>query len=143
MKINNYLKIINKKYYLIKMIKKINKILTKKPYKQVILIRGDLKLPKGKAAVQAAHASVDAVLKSNSEIIKKWRKEGMAKIVLKVKDEKDLLKYFQQAKDNGLVASLITDAGRTVVAPGTKTAVGIGPDEEEKIDKITENLNIL
>lgn len=112
-------------------------------YKQVILVRQDLKLPKGKLAAQAAHASVEAVLKSDSEHVKKWRSEGMAKIVLKVKDEKELVKYFQLAKDEGLTSSLITDAGRTVVAPGTKTCVGIGPEEEEKIDKVTGDLALL
>ena len=125
------------------MIKKLKKIFSKKSYKQVILIREDLNLPKGKMAVQAAHASVEAVLKSDSDAVDKWKKEGMAKIVLKVKDEKELIKYFQQAKDSGLTASLITDAGRTVVAPGTKTAVAIGPDEGEKIDEVTGKLKIL
>lgn len=112
-------------------------------YKQVILIRADLKLPRGKACAQAAHASVEAVLKSNPGIVRAWRQEGMAKIILKVKDEKELVKYFRQAKDSDLVASLITDAGRTVIAPGTKTAVAIGPDSEEKIDKITRSLPLL
>ena len=112
-------------------------------YKQVILIRQDLKLPKGKAAAQVAHASVEAVLKSKAELVKAWRNEGMAKIVLKVKDEKELIKYFQNAKDEGFTASLITDAGRTTIAPGTKTCVGIGPDTEEKIDKITKTLPLL
>ena len=112
-------------------------------YKQVILVRQDLKLPKGKLAAQCSHASVEAVLKSESDLVKSWRSEGMAKIVLKVKDEKELIKYFQIAKDDGLTASLITDAGRTVIAPGTKTCVGIGPDDEEKIDKITGELSLL
>jgi len=112
-------------------------------YKQVILVRADLKLPKGKLAAQAAHASVDAVLKSDSKLVKAWRDEGMAKIVVKVKDEKELIKYFQLAKDSDLTASLITDAGRTVIAPGTKTCVGIGPDEEEKINHITGELSLL
>lgn len=111
--------------------------------KQVILIRQDLKLPKGKACAQAAHASVDAVLKTSPEIIKKWRNEGMAKIALKVKDEKELIKFFQMAKDEGISVSLITDAGKTVVAPGTKTCVGIGPADEEKIDRITGSLPLL
>ena len=53
------------------------------------------------------------------------------------------MKLFQQAKDNDLTASLITDAGRTVVAPGTKTCAGIGPDDEELIDKITGSLSLL
>ena len=76
-------------------------------YKQVIIIRQDLKLPKGKAVAQGAHASVDAVLKSDQDIVKKWRSLGMAKIALKVKDEKELVKLFQKAKDAGLAASLI------------------------------------
>ena len=111
-------------------------------YKQVILLRKDLKLPTGKAAAQVAHASVDAVLKSAPETVKAWRKEGMAKIVLKVKDEKELILYFQQAKDAGLITALITDAGKTVVAPGTRTCAAIGPNEEEEIDKITEKLQL-
>ncbi len=112
-------------------------------YKQVILVRQDLKLPKGKLAAQAAHASVEAVLRSDEEMVKRWRMEGMAKIVIKVKDEKELVKYFQQAKDEDIVASLITDAGKTVIAPGTKTCVGIGPSEVEEINKITGNLPLL
>ncbi|PIN76927.1 aminoacyl-tRNA hydrolase [Candidatus Woesearchaeota archaeon CG10_big_fil_rev_8_21_14_0_10_36_11] len=112
-------------------------------YKQVILIRQDLKLPKGKAAAQAAHASVDAVLKSDTVLVKAWCEEGMAKIVVKVKDEKELIHYFQQAKDSGIKSSLITDAGRTVIAPGIKTCVAIGPDEEEKVDAITGTLSLL
>jgi len=111
--------------------------------KQVILVRTDLKLPKGKLAAQAAHASVDAVLKSDKKIVNEWRDEGMAKIVLKVKDEKELISFFQRAKDDDLVASLITDAGRTVIAPGTRTCVGIGPDEEDKIDQLTGKLKLM
>ena len=112
-------------------------------YKQVLLARTDLKLPKGKLSAQVAHASVEAVLKSKEQLVKAWRKEGMAKIVVKVKDEKELIKYFQLAKDDNIAASLITDAGRTVIAPGTKTCAGIGPDEEEKIDEITGGLGLL
>ena len=109
--------------------------------KQVILIRQDLKLPKGKPAAQAAHASVEAALKS--DYLNDWRMHGQAKIVLKVADERALVEYFQKAKDAGLSASLITDAGHTVVAPGTKTAVGIGPANDEDIDLITSNLPLL
>lgn len=111
--------------------------------KQVILVRHDLQLPKGKLAAQVAHASVEAVLKSDEKIVKAWRREGMAKIVLKVKDEVALIQYFQKAKDQGLTASLITDAGRTVIAPGTKTCVGIGPAESVEIDKVTGNVPLL
>ncbi len=112
-------------------------------YKQVILVRMDLKLPKGKLGAQVAHASVDAVLKSNNSTVKSWRAAGMKKIVVKVGDEKELFKYIQQAKDNGLPTTVITDAGKTVVAPGTVTCAAIGPNEEEKVDSITESLALL
>jgi PTH2 family peptidyl-tRNA hydrolase len=112
-------------------------------YKQVILVRKDLKLPKGKLAAQSAHASVEAVLRSSKDIIKNWRAEGMKKIVLEIKDLQELYKYKQMAEDIGLTIAVITDAGHTVVAPGTITCMAIGPDEEEKIDKITGRLKIL
>jgi peptidyl-tRNA hydrolase, PTH2 family len=112
-------------------------------YKQVILIRQDLQLPKGKLAAQAAHASVEGVLKSDKKVVEGWRKEGMKKIVLKVKDEKELRQYLKQANNAGIVTALITDAGHTVVEPGTVTCLGIGPDLDEKIDEITGKLGML
>lgn len=112
-------------------------------YKQVILVRQDLKLPKGKLAVQSSHASVGALLKSHKDDIAKWKAEGMKKVVLKVKDLDELLKYKHMADDAGLVNSLIEDAGHTVLEPGTVTCLGIGPHREEKIDKVTGNLKIL
>ena len=112
-------------------------------YKQVILVRQDLKLPKGKLGAQCAHASVEAVLKSDKDIVKKWHNEGMKKIILKVKDEKELYKYMQMAKDNGLKTAVITDAGKTVVAPGTVTCCGIGPATETDIDTVTGKLPMM
>ena len=121
-----------------------------KEYKQVILIRQDLKLPKGKIAAQAGHACVDAVLKlvngrsaDDKDIVKQWRAQGMKKIALKVTDEKELYKYVQQAKDIGLITAVITDAGKTIVAPGTITCAAIGPNDEEQVDKICKGIPLL
>lgn len=112
-------------------------------YKQVILVRQDLKLPRGKLAVQSAHASSSALIKSHKDDIKKWQSSGMKKAVLKVKDVDELFKYKQEADDIGLVTALITDAGKTVVAPGTITCLGIGPDKEDKIDTVTGKLGMV
>ena len=112
-------------------------------YKQVILVRQDLDLTKGKMAAQASHASVEAVLKSHKDDTAKWRQQGMKKAVLKVQDKKELLQYKQKAEDAGLVVALITDAGRTQLAPGTATCLGIGPDQEEKIDSVTGQLKLI
>jgi PTH2 family peptidyl-tRNA hydrolase len=113
------------------------------PLKQVILIRDDLKLPKGKMAAQAAHASVEAVLRSEKDKVKEWRMEGMGKIALKVENKAELYKFLQLAKDNDLTSALITDAGKTVIAPGTETCLAIGPDDEEKIDELTGKLKLM
>ncbi|MDD5331491.1 MAG: peptidyl-tRNA hydrolase Pth2 [Candidatus Nanoarchaeia archaeon] len=111
--------------------------------KQAIIVRNDLKLSKGKMSAQCSHASVEAVLKSDRKKVNDWQKEGMKKVVLKADNLKDLLKYNQLAKDVGLVTALIKDAGRTEVEPGTITCVGIGPDEDEKIDSVTRNLKLV
>lgn len=113
------------------------------PYKQAIVVRNDLKLPKGKLAGQVAHAAVDAVLKSDKKKLNEWKSVGQMKIVLKVESEKELIEVMKNANNSGLITSLITDAGRTVVAPGTITCLGIGPDEEDKIDEIIHKLKLL
>jgi PTH2 family peptidyl-tRNA hydrolase len=110
--------------------------------KQVILVRKDLKLSKGKLASQCSHASVEAVLKSNKEKVDEWRKFSK-KVILKVKDEKELLNFKRLADKEKLVNALIKDAGRTEIPPGTITCLAIGPDDDKKIDKVTGKLKIL
>lgn len=112
-------------------------------HKQLILVRKDLNLPKGKLAAQAAHASVEAVLRSDKDELKAWRSEGMAKIVLRVENEKELLKWLQVAKDNGFTTALITDAGHTVVEPGTRTCGAIGPAPAHELDRQFGQLKLL
>jgi len=117
-------------------------------YKQVILVRQDLKLPKGKMSAQCAHAAVEAVMRllksaDGKEKVAEWRTQGSKKVVLKVKDKKELLKYSQLAKDADLKTAVITDAGKTVIAPGTTTCCAIGPDSEDEIDSITGELGMI
>ena len=114
-----------------------------KEYKQVIIVRKDLKLDKGKLAVQVAHGSVEAVFKSESSVVKKWRESGAKKVSLKVEDLKELLWFFEEAKSRGFPASLIKDAGKTHLKPGTITVVGIGPYDSEDLDELTKDLSML
>lgn len=111
--------------------------------KQVILCRVDLKMPKGKLSAMVAHASVEATLNSSEEKVQEWKRGGMKKIVLKVKDEKELIEYQKKAKSAKLITSLITDAGKTFFKEPTRTCLAIGPDKEEKIDKVTGKLKML
>jgi len=98
---------------------------------------------KGKLAAQAAHASIEAAFNSDSKTVEKWRKDGAGKIVLKVDSEKELIALQKQAAKAKLVSVLISDKGLTQIKPGSKTALGIGPDSETKIDKITGKLKLL
>ncbi len=118
--------------------------------KQAIIVRVDLGMSTGKLAAQAAHASLEAALKVQkhdgifkSSFFDTWRKEGGKKVVLKVESESALKKLEAECIRAGLKFSLIKDAGLTEVPAGTVTALGIGPDDEKRIDKITGNLNSL
>ena len=111
--------------------------------KQAIAMRTDLKMGKGKLATQAAHASIDAFLKSSKDDREMWLAEGMKKIVLKVAGEAELEKVFREARKEKLPSSIINDAGLTQLEPGTATAVGIGPADDAKVDRITGKLKLL
>ncbi|MFM8659172.1 MAG: peptidyl-tRNA hydrolase Pth2 [Candidatus Nitrosotenuis sp.] len=113
--------------------------------KQVIIVRTDLGMGKGKIAAQVGHACVlgaENVRKSNPEWFSKWW-EGQAKIVLKVNSESELESIKRDAIDLGLPWSQVTDAGHTQIAPGTFTCLSIGPAPEDLIDKITDELKLL
>jgi PTH2 family peptidyl-tRNA hydrolase len=112
-------------------------------FKQVIVVRSDLRLGKGKLAAQVAHASLESYLRASEKDQKKWFEENQKKIVLKVENEEKLIEMLEKAKRAGLPSVLIRDAGLTQIPPGTKTAVGIGPAETEKIDRITGELALL
>lgn len=115
-------------------------------YKQVIIIRTDIRMSKGKVAVQAAHAAVQAVvetLKKKPEWVHEWLSEGAKKVVVRGNNEEELLEYANRAMREDLPVAVIRDAGLTEVPPGTLTAVAIGPAPTEKVDKITSRLKLL
>ncbi len=114
--------------------------------KQVIVVRSDLKMGKGKLATQVAHASVESfvkTLRSKPEMAKEWLKKGQKKVVVKVSSLEELIKVYEKAVKKGLIAVIIRNAGLTQLEPGTITCIGIGPDELSKIDEITGNLKLL
>lgn len=112
-------------------------------YKQVVVVRKDLKMGKGKLATQVAHACIGSLKKASEKIIKKWEEEGAKKIVLKARDLKELKNIYKKVKDSGLPYFLVRDAGLTQLKKGEITCLGIGPAEEKKIDRITGKLKLL
>ncbi len=97
-------------------------------FKQAIVVRKDLKLKKGKLAVQVAHASVLAADKSS--VKKEWEKEGQKKVVLECQNLQELISLYQKAIAANLPVALVIDAGLTQIPKGTKTCIGIGPEKE-------------
>lgn len=64
-------------------------------------------------------------------------------MALKVDSEEDLLVLQAQAVSLGLCAKVIHDAGRTQIASGSATVLGIGPAPKSKIDEVTGSLKLL
>jgi PTH2 family peptidyl-tRNA hydrolase len=115
-------------------------------FKQVILIRTDLKMGTGKKCVQSCHASVsasDLVRIQNKSAWKMWKNTGQKKIVVKLKDFEEMKELIKKLELNKIPYFVVKDAGLTQLNPGTTTAIGIGPVESTKIDKITGDLKLL
>ena len=110
--------------------------------KQVIIVRHDLQMNKGKFAVQVAHASCTASYKATTPNMLAWENEGSCKICLQAKDLPHLLQLKDLAVRAKLTTSLITDAGVTVFNEPQTTCLAIGPNKIEEIDLITKDLKL-
>ncbi len=115
-------------------------------YKQVIIVRTDLGMSRGKTCVQVAHASLGSAEKAQryvEEWYDSWRGEGQKKVVVKAKGERELYELFELAKGARLPCYIVNDAGLTELPPGTTTALGIGPAPNGDMDKITGDMKLL
>lgn len=138
-----------------------------KPPKQVIVMRKDLNMRKGKMVAQGAHASMKALLHGMDKIyhegfgdkgtlfsytltdrvesaMGKWLDGAFTKICLSVDSEAELDEIVKKARDVGLLCSVIIDNGATEFnGVPTKTCCAIGPWDAEQIDEITGHLKLL
>ena len=135
-------------------------------HKQVIVIRKDLNMRKGKMVAQGAHASVGAILNHAktgwlSKLLNffgvrvivldladpqmgPWLDGRFKKITVYVSSEQELLDLHAKANAAGLIATKIVDSGLTEFnGVPTVTALAIGPDFEDKVDAITKHLPLL
>jgi peptidyl-tRNA hydrolase, PTH2 family len=140
--------------------------------KQYIIVRTDLPMNAGKLAAQAAHASMKVFFDkmkfsektsvipfypgtSDEEGIagdysfkvtheeQRWIEGNFTKITKKVKNENQLLKVYQAAKDAGLNASLIKDAGLYGLEGENYTCIAVGPNYVEDCEPIVGKLQLL
>ena len=118
-------------------------------------MRKDLNMRKGKMCAQASHASMAAILNkasiNNNEMriayeddVKEWFENRFTKICLSCDSDEELIELYNSAKDAGLTAVLITDAGLTEFnnVP-TNTCIAIGPNNADEINNITGHLKLL
>lgn len=113
--------------------------------KQVIAVRTDLGMGKGKIAAQVGHACVmaaEAARISKPDWYRAWW-DTQEKVVVKVSGYASLEEIRQEAAQLGLPFKLVCDAGHTQVAPGTSTCISVGPAPEHLVDRITGDLPLL
>jgi len=123
--------------------------------KQVIVMRKDLKVRRGKEISQGAHASMmflslmvqqrllDGAKTQMSPAQQAWIMGRFTKVCVQVPDEASLLAVAEEAKKAGLECHVVTDAGLTEFGGvPTNTCLAIGPDEAEKIDMVTGKLQL-
>jgi len=114
--------------------------------KMVLIIRSDLGMSTGKIAAQCSHATLacyNALRHSNTSLLLRWQKCGQPKIALKCTDENELFLLQAQAQSLNLCARTIQDAGRTQIAAGSRTVLGIGPGPISLINQVTGKLQLL
>ena len=110
----------------------------------VIAVRRDLRLDKGKLAVQVAHAAVSLTMKTKEQqAFRDWFANGQKKICVAVPNETSLLDLKNKAEQAGLPTTLVRDAGRTQLAAGTITCLGIGPAQIPAFEHLTATLPLL
>ncbi|PKX92730.1 aminoacyl-tRNA hydrolase PTH2 [Aspergillus novofumigatus IBT 16806] len=115
--------------------------------KLVLVVRTDLGMTKGKIAAQCSHATLACykyLIAHNpqSPILRRWEQQGQAKIALQTKSEEELQLLQAQAMGLGLCARVIQDAGRTQIASGSRTVLGVlGP--KSVVDQVTGHLKLL
>lgn len=118
-------------------------------YKFAIVVRKDLEMGCGKVAAQVGHAVAYMMAETwnpfqyeTNSTIRAWFQEGQRKIVLKVQSEIDITRVGDKAAQAGLNVFYVRDAGRTQVAKGSLTCVGIGPAKEERLNAVLSDLKL-
>ncbi|CCH45186.1 putative peptidyl-tRNA hydrolase 2 [Wickerhamomyces ciferrii] len=118
--------------------------------KMALVVRQDLKMEKGKIAAQCAHAALgcyrlmlhDNQSSQNLPMLQRWEHTGQAKITLKTQSKEDMDLLFAKAISLNINAYIVHDAGRTQIAAGSATVLGLGPAPKAILDQVTGDLKL-
>lgn len=116
------------------------------PLKLALVVRSDLRLSKGKTAAQCAHAAIacyESAARRQPSVLQQWLHSGQPKIVLRIDTLEGLERLQLAARRAGLTEASVADAGRTQVAAGTVTVLGIGPAGETEVNALVGELKLL
>ncbi|KAF8097029.1 hypothetical protein N665_0296s0012 [Sinapis alba] len=119
---------------------------TEKELKMVLVVRQDLKMRTGKIASQCAHAATGMyaeLMNSDRYRLRQWEECGQPKIAVTCKNQQEMNKIAEAAESVGLPTFVVTDAGRTEVAAGSRTVLAVGPGPKQLVDSITGKLPLL
>lgn len=106
----------------------------------------------GKLASQACHAAKNCVLLANQyypELLEAYQGSDFigTQVVLKAKNEAAILRAYEEAKQAGLICSLIVDQHHIMLPHFTGdpiiTALGIGPCTKEQANSITKRFSVV
>lgn len=128
--------------------------------KQIIVIRKDLNMRKGKCVAQGCHASSEICMaltfysswptlgegwEKHVNWFRLWQSQyNHTKICVSVDSEAELLDLYEKAKVADLPCALVQDIGKTEFnGVATYTALAIGPAPTEFTDPITGHLKLL
>ena len=78
-----------------------------------------------------------------TRLLAKWERYGQAKVAVKCESEEELVAAYKAAKQRGLPAHVVVDAGRTQIAPNTRTVLAVGPAPVEEVDNVTGRFKLL
>ena len=119
--------------------------------KQVIVMRRDLGMRRGKEIAQGAHASmIWLALRARqsgatyNDAERLWLDGAFTKVCVRVDSEEELLGVVAKAREAGVLVHLCVDAGRTEFrGVPTPTCCAVGPYFPERVDPITGHLKLL
>jgi peptidyl-tRNA hydrolase, PTH2 family len=116
------------------------------PYKMLLVVNTSLNMGKGKIAAQCGHAAVGAYKRASKQCpnaVTWWERTGCAKIAVKCPSEEELATIYTAARGKDIPLYLVEDAGRTQIAAGSRTVLGLGPAPVHVFENVTSHLKLM